>query len=114
MARLIRIAPWAQQASDPEFSGVGVLPAEPLAELDQPIAVEIKTANDGDKLNSRKIEAQARADERRRLSRLLHDDVGQSLTAITVKLAVLRGQTSGTVQAQLIETQKLLEKTLNQ
>jgi signal transduction histidine kinase len=114
MARLIRIAPWAQQASPSEFLGIGALPGQPFAEVDEPVAVEIKMANHDEGLNSRKIEAQARADERRRLSRLLHDEVGQSLTALTVKLAILRGQTSGAIQTHLLEAQQLLEQTLDQ
>lgn len=113
MARLIRIAPWAHHA-DPEFSGITALAAAPVAELDQSLAVDTNLSNPDDHLASRKIEAHARADECRRLSRLLHDDIGQSLTALTVKLAVLRGQTSGAIQAQLVDAQRLLEQTLDQ
>jgi signal transduction histidine kinase len=65
-------------------------------------------------LNARRAAAQARANEQRRISRLLHDEIGQSLTALNVQLAVLRGRSRGTVQAQLKSAQTLLESTLTQ
>jgi len=63
-------------------------------------------------LTARRAAAQARAQERRRISRLLHDEIGQSLTALNVHLAVLRGRSRGAVQAQLKSAQALLESAL--
>ena len=123
MARLIRIASWTQEAPHPDFSGVAsAIAAPPVVELAEREA--IATASDGalpdgqspapEPLALRRADAQARAEERRRISRLLHDEIGQSLTALTVKLAVLRGHASGAVQSQLRDVHKLLEKTLSQ
>ena len=96
--------------------------APPVVELVEREA--IATASDGvlpdsqpltpEPLALRRADAQARAEERRRISRLLHDEIGQSLTALTVKLAVLRGHASGAIQSQLRDVHKLLEKTLSQ
>lgn len=122
MARLIRIASWTQETTQPDFSGIAVA-APPIVER-----AELETAatmSDGalpdasqpsapEPLALRRADAQARAEERRRISRLLHDEIGQSLTALTVKLAVLRGHASGAIQSQLRDVHKLLEKTLSQ
>ena len=123
MARLIRIASLAQEAPHPDFSGVAsAIAAPPVVELAEREA--IATASDGalpdrqpsgpEPLALRRADARARAEERRRISRLLHDEIGQSLTALTVKLAVLRGHASGAIQSQLRDMHKLLEKTLSQ
>jgi signal transduction histidine kinase len=113
MARLARIAPWAQNPGPSEFSELGPVPALAVAEPEHAVALEAAGVHD-DHLASRRIEAQARAEERRTISRLLHDDIGQSLTALSVKLAMLRARTSGLVKAQVLEAHKLLEKTLEQ
>jgi signal transduction histidine kinase len=58
----------------------------------------------------------AQEDERRRISRELHDDIGQTLTAINVKLATLRKEAtinSEDLRGQIASTQKLLERSLN-
>jgi signal transduction histidine kinase len=89
------------------------MPALAVAEPEQALVLEAGGVPD-DHLASRRIEAQARTEERRSLSRLLHDDIGQSLTALSVKLAMLRSRTSGAVQAQVLDAHKLLEKTLEQ
>jgi len=54
-------------------------------------------------------------EERRRISRELHDEVGQALTAILVNLAVAQNYSVGTserLQAKITETQRLLEQTM--
>ncbi|HEV2437914.1 MAG TPA: PAS domain S-box protein [Verrucomicrobiae bacterium] len=63
---------------------------------------------------SRKI-LQAQEWERRRISRELHDEVGQSLTAISVTLAALRnhgGSKSDNFSRMVAGTQRLLEGTM--
>jgi signal transduction histidine kinase len=84
-----------------------------VAELGQGVALDASTPRE-DGLAARRIEAQARTEERRSLSRLLHDEIGQSLTALSVKLALLRARTTGVMQAQIVEADKLLAKTLEQ
>jgi signal transduction histidine kinase len=54
----------------------------------------------------------ARADERRRISRLLHDDVGQCLTALSVKIAILKTKNkSPALRKELASLDKLVQRT---
>jgi signal transduction histidine kinase len=115
MARLVRIAPWAH---DQGHAGLSVLTAgmaatAAVAELDKGVALEAGAGSEGT-LACRRIEVQARTEERRSLSRLLHDEIGQSLTALSMKLAMLRAHATGAMQAQVVDAHKLLEKTLEQ
>ena len=103
---MIRTPPWAHDeghvliASPRSQSGVLTLGPDP----------------DGDSsaVAARRMLARARAEERRRLSRLLHDDIGQSLTALNVKLAILRSKARGPARDDLGSAQAILEKSLNQ
>ncbi|MDI6451581.1 sensor histidine kinase [Anaerobaca lacustris] len=55
-------------------------------------------------------------DERKRISRELHDDIAQVLTAISFHLAVLRkeGASDGKdLQRKIVRTQRLVEKSVN-
>jgi signal transduction histidine kinase len=65
-------------------------------------------------VSARRADARARAEERRKVSRLLHDEIGQSLTAVNVKLAVLKIQVKGRLQRELSSAQNMLEKTMEQ
>ena len=116
MARLIRSAPWTHELGhvfvNPEkVSGLPSPAATNLSEAPvEPAASELSP----EELNYRRVAARARAQEQRRVSRLLHDDIGQSLTALNVQLAVLRARTRGAAQTQLKSAQALLEKALAQ
>jgi signal transduction histidine kinase len=58
----------------------------------------------------------AQEEERKRISRELHDEIGQTLTAINVKLVALKQQAAlGTASLgkQLVGTQRLLERSMN-
>src|SRR5437773_11906383 len=57
----------------------------------------------------------AHEEERKRISRELHDEVGQALTAISVSLQVLRQKAAKVgkgLDATVSETQRLLEQTM--
>lgn len=122
MARLIRTTSWSHEASGLAEVAVAPPPVFQFADIDPP-----SDASNGnghcddsspppptDPLALRRAEARGRADERRRISRLLHDEIGQSLTALTVKIAVLRARTAGSVRSQLRQIHRLLEGTLGQ
>jgi glucose-6-phosphate-specific signal transduction histidine kinase len=106
MARVIRSAPWTL---------VSHVLVNKLASRHAPDPLQPETPETpADDLSARRAAAQARAQEQRRISRLLHDEIGQSLTALNVQLAVLRGRSRGAVQAQLKSAQGLLESALTQ
>jgi signal transduction histidine kinase len=55
----------------------------------------------------------AREEERKRISRELHDEVGQALTAISVGLAKFKSQKPGEIiETQIADLQELLEQTM--
>jgi len=106
MARLIRSAPWTLVS----HVLVSKLPSRHAGDPLQPEAPQFAAED----LAVRRAAAQARAHEQRRISRLLHDEIGQSLTALNVQLAVLRGRSRGAIQVQLKSAQGLLESALGQ
>jgi signal transduction histidine kinase len=58
----------------------------------------------------------AQEEERKHMSRELHDEVGQALTAISVNLQLLKkkaAKTSGDFNQSIAETQRLLEQTMH-
>ena len=106
MARVIRSAPWTLVS----HVLVNKLPSRHATDPLQPDAPQFASED----LIARRAASRARAQERRCISRLLHDEIGQSLTALNVQLAVLRGRSRGAVQAQLKSAQSLLESALAQ
>jgi signal transduction histidine kinase len=115
MARLIRTTPWAQDAS--QFFVTEAITAQAvvdLAEAAPPIVSKaINNGGEGE-VAARRVEAKARAEERRNISRLLHDEIGQSLTAVNVRLAVLKAHAKDGLQKEILSAQQLLEKTMEQ
>jgi PAS domain S-box-containing protein len=63
-------------------------------------------------LSRRRIQEQE--EERRRLSRELHDQIGQSLTAAKINVEVLRSATSPTLAGRVDETVAILDRLLGQ
>jgi PAS domain S-box-containing protein len=63
-------------------------------------------------LSGRRIQEQE--EERRRLSRELHDQIGQSLTAAKINVEVLRSATSPTLAGRVDETAAILDRLLGQ
>jgi PAS domain S-box-containing protein len=63
-------------------------------------------------LSRRRIQEQE--EERRRLSRELHDQIGQSLTAAKINVEVLRSATSPTLAGRVDETAAILDRLLGQ
>jgi len=115
MARLIRTTPWAHDAS--QFFVTEALTVQAVADLAEaaPPIVNDGINNGGQsEVAARRVDAKARAEERRKISRLLHDEVGQSLTAVNVKLAVLKGRARDGLQKEILSAQQLLEKTMEQ
>src|SRR5688572_1880730 len=104
MARVIRSSPWTLVS----HVLVNKLPSRHAADPLQSDTPQIPTED----LTARRAAAQARAQEQRRISRLLHDEIGQSLTALNVQLAVLRGQSRGPTHTHIGSAQQLLEKAL--
>jgi len=134
MARLIRTNPWADTNTlsdhkvpfpSDHLLAIEAIAAQAVVQMDEspPLNPTNQSENDGRdatpfaSVATRRIEAEARAEERRQISRLLHDEIGQSLTALNVKLAVLgRGATpiAPAIKKELLSAQKLLEQTMEQ
>src|SRR5688500_13595074 len=112
MARLIRTPSWNRDGAHALVNGF--LNPSGLAEAVAGSPIDAMPQSSPEELAWRRVAARARAQEQRRVSRLLHDDIGQSLTALNVQLAVLRARARGAVQAQLKSAQSLLEKALAQ
>lgn len=113
MARLIRTAPWTHEAGHVLISGPVPPPAATAEFQDFSTPAAAPPVDTGaDELATRRIAARAQAGERRRISRLLHDEIGQSLTALNVQLAVIRGRSRGPTQTHIGAAQRLLEKAL--
>jgi len=58
----------------------------------------------------------AQEEERRKISRELHDEIGQILTAVNVKLATLKRETTANtadLRRNIASTQRLLERSMN-
>ena len=110
MARLIRTAPWNRESA---HALVHTLMATAPEVADGAPAHSLPETSP-EELALRKVAARARAQEQRRISRLLHDEIGQCLTALNVQLAVLRARSRGATQEQLKSAQGLLEKALGQ
>lgn len=110
MARLIRTNPWNREATHALVNGL--IAAPPLDDAGSADAA--LPENSPQDMAARRTAARARAQEQRRVSRLLHDEIGQCLTALNVQLAVLRARSRGTAQEQLKSAQALLEKALGQ
>ncbi len=106
MSRVILSSPWTLVS----HVLVNKLPSRQVGDAFQPDVPQAAAID----LTARRAVAQARAEERRRISRLLHDEIGQSLTALNVQLAVLRGRSRGAVRAQLKSAQSLLESAMSQ
>ena len=70
-----------------------------------------------DRLRSERRESTRRAlaaqeGERKRIAQELHDEIGQSLTAVKLQLARLGKRTTGEVQAELREAEQEIERSL--
>ncbi|HEX4826016.1 MAG TPA: sensor histidine kinase [Candidatus Polarisedimenticolaceae bacterium] len=58
----------------------------------------------------------AQEEERKRISRELHDEIGQILTAVNVKLAALRVESANNttgIETKIAVTQRLVERSMN-
>jgi signal transduction histidine kinase len=114
MARLIRTAQWNGETAHALVNNL--MATQGLSEMANGGAVPERALPEvsPEELTVRRVAARARSQEQRRVSRLLHDEIGQCLTALNVQLAVLRARSRGAVQEQLKSAQGLLEKALGQ